>query len=299
MSAGPVEAVALKQQGPMVDSFTLIDAEADEVIGQINDGDLLNLATLPSRFLNIEANVSGSGIESVRFELNDNIFFHVENVAPYTLVGDLLPDYYAWRPEVGSYRLQAIPYTQPNGMGGAGTGLTLEFEVIDDPNYGASPPIPTDTPAPSRTPAAVPSTALVIYDDRLNSGWEEDGASKRTDRFASATVYRGDYAFEASFFDETGNLYLRLDDGLPIPASQYSAVRFWIHGGEGGQTVDFTIVEPDYFFDKHRIQIGPLLNEWEEIVVPLYQYQNLETIYGLGWLNGQGEDVPTFYLDDI
>ena len=42
-----------------VESFTLIDANTDQPLMTLSDGATLNLTTLPSRDLNIRANVTG------------------------------------------------------------------------------------------------------------------------------------------------------------------------------------------------------------------------------------------------
>jgi hypothetical protein len=60
-----VATVASAQSTQSVVSFDLINADTDQVIGPLNDGDILNLATLPTRNLNVRANTSPSTVGSV------------------------------------------------------------------------------------------------------------------------------------------------------------------------------------------------------------------------------------------
>lgn len=122
--------------GPQVTSFTLINALTDAPIATFNplaSGAVLNLATLPTHKLNIRANVTGA-TESVYFQLSGEETYHrIENIAPYALKGDDNGDYSNWIPSLGSYTLQAIPYTENGAQGTAGTGLTISFTVINQP----------------------------------------------------------------------------------------------------------------------------------------------------------------------
>ena len=67
-----------------VTNLALINAVTDLPISgfmSMTNGMILNLATLPTRSLNLRADVVGS-VGSVRFELNGNSNFRTENVAP-------------------------------------------------------------------------------------------------------------------------------------------------------------------------------------------------------------------------
>jgi hypothetical protein len=118
---------------PVVHSFTLINADNDLPIADFDPLEtdaVLNLATLPTRRLNIRANTLPTVVGSVVFRLN-GVVFRTETTAPYALAGDNSGDYLAWTPRVGTYELSATPYTGPNGTGTAGTPRTITFEVTD------------------------------------------------------------------------------------------------------------------------------------------------------------------------
>ncbi len=125
---------AVKVSGPAVASFTLIDADADVPIpafDPLNDGVTLDLAALPTRNLSIRANTSPSPVGSVRFGLDGNDNYSLENSTPYSLTGDSGGDYNPWTPSVGSHTVTATPYTESGGGGTAGAALTVTFDVID------------------------------------------------------------------------------------------------------------------------------------------------------------------------
>src|SRR5262249_39777316 len=71
--------------GTAVTSFTLINADTDQDIMTMTEGMTISLSSLPTRNLNIRANVSGI-VESVRFNIDGTI--KTENTPPYALYGD-------------------------------------------------------------------------------------------------------------------------------------------------------------------------------------------------------------------
>lgn len=113
-----------------VTSFTLINAETNTDLFNLSDGQVINLATLPSTQLNIRANTSPVTVGSVRFFENGTLSRN-ENVAPYALKGDQAGNYYGYTPALGNVTLQAIPYTGQNGGGTAGTALSMRLTFIN------------------------------------------------------------------------------------------------------------------------------------------------------------------------
>ena len=118
--------------GDTVTSLTLVNADTDTDIGPLTDGATLNLATLPTRNLNIRANTSPSVVGSVRFGYDANANYKTESAAPYALEGDTSGNYNAWTPAVGSHTITATPYSEAGGGGTAGTPLMITFSVTDE-----------------------------------------------------------------------------------------------------------------------------------------------------------------------
>jgi hypothetical protein len=121
-------------------SFTLVNAVTDQDIKTLANGDAINLAETGTS-LNIRANVSGS-VGSVRFALDGNTGFQLDNTPPYSLAGDSSGDYAAWTPAPGSHSLTATCYSTPDGSGTAGTPLSIGFAVTNAPPN----PVPNGAP---------------------------------------------------------------------------------------------------------------------------------------------------------
>jgi hypothetical protein len=111
-------------------SFTLVNADTDQDIRTLTNGDTLNLATLPTRNLNIRANTNPATVGSVRFDY-DGATYRIENTVPYALNGDTSGNYTPWTPTLSQHTLTAIPYSTDIGTGTAGTSLTINFTVVD------------------------------------------------------------------------------------------------------------------------------------------------------------------------
>ncbi len=107
-----------------VTGFMLVDADADEDIRPLADGD-----TITEETITIRVETEPPRVGSVVFGLNEEPRFKVENEDAYALKGDDNGDYHAWLAEPGTYRLTATPYTEADGQGEAGTPLTITFTV--------------------------------------------------------------------------------------------------------------------------------------------------------------------------
>ncbi|MCB0840284.1 MAG: hypothetical protein KDD99_26630, partial [Bacteroidetes bacterium] len=116
--------------------FTLVNALSDQDIGPLNDGDVIDLATLPTNQLNIRANLDYPDVVSVRFGFQNTANYRIENILPYALHGDTNGDYHAYTYTPGSYKVSATPSDRRNGKGNRGPKQTINFTIIDS-NAGA------------------------------------------------------------------------------------------------------------------------------------------------------------------
>lgn len=139
-------------------SFTLVDADTNAPIpgyDVLPDGAVLDLATLPTRRLNIRANCDPMHVGGVvfRFEGVDSagrpIEIHhpaatngfpnsIETMYPHMLAGDaslpgmpLPSNSNAWTPPPGRYVLEATPYAGYKSSGARGESLSIRFEVVE------------------------------------------------------------------------------------------------------------------------------------------------------------------------
>ncbi len=114
-----------------VTGFVLINAESDEDLIPLTDGATVDLATMPTTALNLRAQTVPIRVGSVRFMLNDNPYFAIENLFPYTLAGDTRGDAMAWTLPTGTYTLTAIPYSAAMVTGTAGISHTIAFTLVN------------------------------------------------------------------------------------------------------------------------------------------------------------------------
>lgn len=122
-------------------SFTLINADTEADIGTLKNGDTLNLATLPTRQLNIRANTNPSVVGSVNFSLTGaETRMRTENSVPYAIFDNSPTNYVGFTPLVGADTLTATPYSGSKLTGIQGTPLTVNFTVIDQ-----APPVVTSS----------------------------------------------------------------------------------------------------------------------------------------------------------
>jgi hypothetical protein len=137
-----------------VTSFTLIDADTNQPIPGyeiLSDRAVIDLSSLPTSHLNIRANTDPQNVGSVRFVLDE--YDHVENFPPFALFGNLGRNYLEGELAPGPHVLNAVPFSQNDASGSAGTGLRISFTVGE----ATATPTPTPTPTPSPTPSATPT----------------------------------------------------------------------------------------------------------------------------------------------
>jgi len=107
----------------VVKEFVLINGDTGDPIAPLNDGDTLDLATLPTQNLKIRANTNPSSIGSMVFDFNGVLNIQIDDSAPY--------DFTNWTPTSDSYTLTATPYSEPGGSGTSGVPLTIAFTIVD------------------------------------------------------------------------------------------------------------------------------------------------------------------------
>ena len=122
---------AQDEDGLEVTRLVLVNADTDQDIEQIDEGDIFNLQDIGTSNLNIRADV-GSETESVVFGYQDNPNFHIENLAVYAIGGNIDSDYRNWVPDLGENTVTATSYDQNGGNGQSGTPRTVNFQIIDE-----------------------------------------------------------------------------------------------------------------------------------------------------------------------
>jgi len=116
--------------------FTLINADTDREIGPLNEGDVINLETLPTKNINIRAYVSPDTIGSLLFSLNGQ-GYKTENNGPYLLGGNSGTDYGVWKYTPGQQKLKATVYSKKYAKGSVQGERTINFTIVGKgPDWG-------------------------------------------------------------------------------------------------------------------------------------------------------------------
>ncbi|WP_211212040.1 choice-of-anchor I family protein [Flexithrix dorotheae] len=111
-----------------ITSFTLVNSMTNEDIGEVKDGDTIDLYEIGTMKINFRANAIPETTGSVKIETGS--YTRLENVFPYAAFGDTNGDYEDWMPKIGTYTMTATPYTEAAGKGDMGTPLSITFEII-------------------------------------------------------------------------------------------------------------------------------------------------------------------------
>lgn len=159
-----------------VTGLTLVNADTGAPIAgfdPILSGTTLNLATLPTRRLNIRANTNTTSVGSVKFVYTGGT--RVEETAPYAMTGKTSSTVYnPWTPAVGSFTVTATPYSGDAASGTTGTAKTVSFSVIDSStgNVTPTPTAPTGTiPEERNGQVIVEAETFVSQEKTENRRW--------------------------------------------------------------------------------------------------------------------------------
>ncbi len=115
---------------PEVESFTLINADTNEAIGPLNDGDVIDISASDAVNFNVVANVGDLEAKSVIFDYNGTTGFRTENGEPFSLGGDRNGNFRRVPFELGANTVTATPFTSRGGRGDEGVASTINFEVV-------------------------------------------------------------------------------------------------------------------------------------------------------------------------
>ncbi|WP_375579441.1 choice-of-anchor D domain-containing protein [Marivirga tractuosa] len=146
---------------PEISSFTLINAELNEEIGELFTGEIINLDNYANNEFSVIANPTMADVGSVVFDFNGQEAFQTENIAPYSLDGDFNNgnSFYPVALPKGVNTITATPYTGANGSGKEGKALTVEFEVIDNqPDFCYGESITSYQPGNRKNGQAIPQS---------------------------------------------------------------------------------------------------------------------------------------------
>ncbi|MDW3646057.1 MAG: M36 family metallopeptidase [Bacteroidia bacterium] len=117
---------------PKINSLTLFNASNNQAIGQLNDGDVIDLASIGTDKISIVANVAEfDQVASFHFNLNEGFYEHTENDPIYAIAGNTGTNLEALVLEPGAYSLSVTAYEKINRGGAMGNPVKLNFTVIN------------------------------------------------------------------------------------------------------------------------------------------------------------------------
>lgn len=112
---------------PVITRLALLNGQTNVEIAPLTEGATLDLNKL-GRSLSVRADTQTVGSGSIVFTL-DGAKFHVENAAPYDILGDNHGIANPWTPSAEKHTLTVTPYSAIGGTGIAGKSVTVHFSV--------------------------------------------------------------------------------------------------------------------------------------------------------------------------
>ncbi|MGV3558721.1 PKD domain-containing protein [Larkinella arboricola] len=239
----------VEAQAGSVTGFELINANTDQVIKTLSDGEVLNLAQLPTSRLTIRANTTPANVGSVVFSLSGSMTYaKTETTAPYSLFGDDNGNYDPWNLKVGSYSLRATPYLGAGGTGLMGTPMTLNFTLVNQANQppvaraGADQTVtlPTNSVVLNGSTSSDPEGGALSYLWTQRSGPNTANLSSPTSvSLTASNLAAGTYVFRLTVYDGVGAM--AYDDVTvrvaPAPSAGPSVVSFSLMNADTDQPI--------------------------------------------------------------
>jgi hypothetical protein len=115
--------------GYAVNELVLLNADTDEDIQTLKNGDIIDLGLLATQHLNIRAITNPMRVGRVMFDMDGTVVR--EYYFPYAIGGDIYGDYRTWTLPLGKHTLTATPYNYMGGGGKSGVSHRVEFTVIN------------------------------------------------------------------------------------------------------------------------------------------------------------------------
>ncbi len=117
-----------------ITEVVLIDAENDQELFTIQDGQTIKIDTLGTSLLSLVAQPDSNAVGSVAFRLSGaQSLNRIENSAPFSLYGDFRDDFAGQAMPTGDYELKIIPYTLDWAQGTGGEPFVLHFTLTESP----------------------------------------------------------------------------------------------------------------------------------------------------------------------
>ena len=162
-------------------------------------------------------------------------------------------------------------------------------------------PTPTPTHTSTSTPTPMSTVDGTVFDDALSENWANSSWKSIISFEANDPVSSSNKTASVQYTEEWGGFFVQNREELD--AKDFLALSFRIHGGEnGGQKVKVRVDDSSAVVASEEppfVELEPLSTEWQQVVIPLSQFGNLNSITGLKWQDSSGGAQAIFYIDDI
>ncbi|WP_339678031.1 T9SS type A sorting domain-containing protein [Cyclobacterium marinum] len=124
-----------------VDKFLLVDAKRNTIIREIKDNDKIAYSSFKNMELSLVVISESEMVGSIKMELESftqcntcppSLHQIIENIAPYTLYGDIKGNYLGYNFLPGDYKFTATPYQFRGQTGNQGVRSSINFEIFYD-----------------------------------------------------------------------------------------------------------------------------------------------------------------------
>lgn len=137
----------------------------------------------------------------------------------------------------------------------------------------------------------------ILYSDGLSSGWQNWSWGGTYTFDSTAEVRTGSRAIAVTHTQAWSGAYLAYPNFLDT--TEYTTLRFWIHGGSSGnQTITVNAIDDsNTWVGNTTIQL--VANTWVEHEISLATLGNPTLLAGIVFQDGIGGAQPTYYIDDV
>ncbi len=135
-----------------------------------------------------------------------------------------------------------------------------------------------------------------VYTDSLQGSWQNWSWSSTINLSATAQIHGGASSASVTITGAWGALYLHSN---PIDSSMYTSLRFWIHGGGGGQLLNVYATRGGT--GQTAVALPALTPGWQQFTLTMAALgvQNVGDFDGIQFADATGAAKPVFYLDDM
>ncbi len=170
------------------------------------------------------------------------------------------------------------------------TGNPVSEFKLDAINLTLVTPPSAPPPPPSLT------NQVNVYFDNYASGFYSWSWGTRVNAISYAQVHTGKASLAITHQSAWAGAYLHTD--AAIDTTKVNRLRFWLHGGTGGQKINLALVDGSGV-TLPSVALSPVANTWTAVEFPLSQLGSPETVSGIVWQDGSGGAQATFYLDEV